>query len=87
MNPPAKLIAFLALLAAIFGISYATGSQSRALLAPVATHTSEMVAPASTVEGHTLRAVEHEQKPGKDVVVFSTRAAAVNPLSTNHSHH
>jgi hypothetical protein len=69
MNPPAKLIAFLALLAAVFGISYATGSQSRALLAPVATHTSEMVAPARTVEGYTLRAVEHEQKPGKDVVV------------------
>jgi hypothetical protein len=69
MNPPAKLVAFLALLAAIFGLSYVTGTQSRALLAPVSTHTSEMVAPASTVEGYTLRAVEPEQKPGKDVVV------------------
>jgi hypothetical protein len=69
MSPPAKLVAFLALLLAIFGISYATGSQSRALLAPVQTHTSEMVAPASTVEGYTLRAVEPKQKPGKDVVV------------------
>ncbi len=58
MNPPAKLVAFLALLAAVFGISYVTGTQSRALLAPVSTHTSEMVAPASTVEGYTLRAVE-----------------------------
>ena len=28
-----------------------------------------MVAPASTVEGYTLRVVEPTQKPGKDVVV------------------
>jgi hypothetical protein len=75
MNPPAKLVAFLALLAAVFGISYATGTQSRALLAPVAAHTSEMVAPASTVEGYVLRAVEPEQRPGKDVVVEFTVSA------------
>jgi hypothetical protein len=69
MNAPAKLVAFLALLVAVFGISYATGTQSRALLAPVPTHKSEMVAPADTVEGYTLRAVEPTQKPGRDVVV------------------
>lgn len=69
MNPPAKLVAFLTLLAAVFGISYVMGTQSQALLAPAPTHNSEMVPPASTVEGYALRAVEPSQKPGKDVVV------------------
>jgi len=69
MNAPAKLVAFLALLVAVFGISYATGTKSRALLAPVPTHKSEMVAPPGTVEGYGLRAVEPTQKPGRDVVV------------------
>ena len=69
MNPPAKLIAFLALLAAVFGVSYFTGTQSQALLAPAPTHNSEMVAPASAVEGYAVRAVEHTQQPGKDVLV------------------
>jgi hypothetical protein len=69
MNPPAKLIAFLALLAAVFGVSYFTGTQSQALLAPAPTHNSEMVAPASAVEGYAVRAVAHTQQPGKDVLV------------------
>lgn len=69
MNPPAKLVAFLALLAAVFGISYVTGTQSRALVAPAPTHNSEMVAPVGTVEGYALRAVERTLEPGKDVVV------------------
>jgi hypothetical protein len=69
MNPPAKLVAFLTLLAAVFGISYVMGTQSQALLAPVQTHNSEMVPPAGTVEGYTLRPVEATQKPGKDVLV------------------
>jgi outer membrane murein-binding lipoprotein Lpp len=51
MNPPAKFVAFLTLLAAVFGVSYIAGTQSQALLAPVQTHTSEMIAPADTVEG------------------------------------
>lgn len=81
MNPPAKLVAFLALLAAIFGISYVTGTQSRALLAPVPAHNSEMAAPGATVEGYTLRAVERTQKPGKDVVVeFTLTAPGGRPL-------
>ena len=52
MNPPAKLVAFLTLLAAVFGISYVIGTQSQALLAPVPTHNSEMVPPPGTVEGY-----------------------------------
>jgi hypothetical protein len=69
MNPPAKLVAFLTLLAAVFGVSYVIGTQSQALLAPVPTHNSEMVPPPGTVEGYAMRAVEPTQKPGKDVVV------------------
>jgi len=69
MNPPAKLVAFLTLLAAVFGVSYVMGTQSQALLAPVPTHNSEMVPPPGTVQGYALRAVEPTQEPGKDVVV------------------
>jgi hypothetical protein len=69
MNPPAKLAAFMALLVVVFGVSYFMGTQSQALLAPAPTHNSEMVAPASTVEGYAVRAVEPTQKPGKDVLV------------------
>ena len=69
MNPPAKLVAFLTLLAAVFGISFLAGTQSQALLAPVQIHSSEMVAPADGVEGYTLSAVQRTQKPGKDVPV------------------
>jgi hypothetical protein len=69
MNPPAKLVAFLALLAAVFGVSYVTGTQSQALLAPAPAHNSEMVSPAGTVEGYALRAVQPTQRPGTDVVV------------------
>jgi hypothetical protein len=82
MNPPAKLIAFLALLAAVFGLSYATGTQSRALLAPAPKHNSEMVAPAGSVEGYALRVVQPAQKPGKDVVVeFEVTAPGGQVLS------
>jgi hypothetical protein len=69
MNPPAKLVAFLTLLAAVFGVSYFAGTQSQALLAPVQIHSSEMVAPSDVVEGYTLSAVQRTQKPGKDVPV------------------
>src|SRR4029453_91797 len=67
MNPPAKLVAFLTLLAAVFGLSYFAGTQSQALLAPVQRHNSEMITPADTVEGYALRAVEPTQKAGKEV--------------------
>jgi hypothetical protein len=69
MNPPAKLVAFLALLMVVFGVSYFMGTQSQALLAPAPTHNSEMVAPANTAEGYAVRAMEPTQKPGKDVLV------------------
>jgi hypothetical protein len=69
MNPPAKFVAFLALLGFVFGLSYFMGTQSQALLAPVQTHTSEMVAPASTVEGYAVQAVEPTQQPGQNVLV------------------
>jgi hypothetical protein len=69
MNPPAKLVAFLALLVVVFGLSYFVGTQSQALLAPAPTHNSEMVAPANTVEGYSVHTVEPTQKPGKDVLV------------------
>jgi hypothetical protein len=69
MNPPAKLVAFMALLAVVFGVSYFTGSQSQALLSPAPTHNSEMVTPTGTVEGYAMHAVEPTQEPGKDVLV------------------
>ena len=69
MNPPAKLVAFLAALAALFGVSYLAGVQSQALLTPVPTHNSEMVPPASTVEGYAVSAVQPTQRPGKEVPV------------------
>jgi hypothetical protein len=72
MNPPAKLVAFLAVLAAVFGLSYVAGTQSQARLAPVPTHSSEMVLPASTQDGYSLSVVEPTQKPGKDVPVEFT---------------
>ena len=75
MNPPAKLVAFLTLLAAVFGLSYFAGTQSQALLAPVQTHNSEMITPADTVEGYAVRAVEPTQKPGKEVPVEFTVTA------------
>ncbi len=69
MNPPAKLVAFLAVLVAVFGLSYLAGTQSQALLAPLQIHNSDMISPASTVEGYTLSVVQPTQKPGKDVPV------------------
>jgi hypothetical protein len=75
MNPTAKLVAFLTLLAAVFGVSYFAGAQSRVLQAPAQSHNSEMVAPAETVEGYAFRAVEPNQKPGKEVAVEFTVTA------------
>jgi hypothetical protein len=76
MNPAAKLVAFLTLLTAVFGVSYFTGTQSQALLTPVQApaqaHNSEMVAPLDTVEGYALGAAEPTQRPGKEVAVEFT---------------
>jgi hypothetical protein len=82
MNPAAKLVAFLTLLAAVFGLSYFVGTQSQALRAPVPTHKSDMVAPADAVEGYTLQAVQPTQKPGKEVAVeFKVSAPGDQVLS------
>ena len=62
MNPPTKLVAFLALLVAVFGMSYVAGTQSQALLAPVQIHNSEMVPPTAAVDGYALSAVEATQQ-------------------------
>ena len=75
MNPPTKLVAFLALLVAVFGMSYVAGTQSQALLAPVQIHNSEMVPPTAAVDGYALSAVEATQQPGKDVPVEFTLTA------------
>jgi hypothetical protein len=75
MKPSAKLVAFLTLLAAVFGVSYFAGIQSQALLAPAPTHNSAMVAPGDTVEGYAIRAVQPTQKPGKEVAVEFTVSA------------
>ena len=75
MNAPAKLVAFLALLAAVLGVSYFAGSQSQALLAPAPAHNSEMIVLADAVEGYRFAAVEPTQKPGKEVAVEFTVTA------------
>jgi hypothetical protein len=82
MNPAAKLVAFLTLLTAVFGVSYFVGIQSQALLPPVQAHNSEMVAPRDTAEGYALHAVEPTQRPGKEVAVeFTVSAPGGPPLS------
>lgn len=82
MNPPAKLVAFLAALAAVFGVSYVAGVQSQALLAPVPTHNSEMGLPTSTVEGYAVSVVQPTQQPGEDVPVeFAVTAPGGQMLS------
>jgi hypothetical protein len=82
MKPLAKLVAFMALLAVVFGVSYFTGMQSQALLAPAPTHNSEMATPPGTVEGYAMHAVEPTQAPGKDVLVeFAVTAPGGQALS------
>ena len=53
MNTPVKLGGFVAVLAAVFGLAYLTGTQSQALLAPVQTHGTEFGALSDTVDGYT----------------------------------
>ena len=44
MNTLVKLGGFVAVLAAVFGLAYLTGTQSQALLAPVQIHGAEFAA-------------------------------------------
>ena len=69
MNTPVKLGSFVAVLAAVFGLAYLTGTQSQALLAPVQTHGPEFGALSDSVEGYTLTPVRRTLKPGDDLFV------------------
>ena len=75
MNPPAKLVAFLALLVAVFGMSYPPARSRRHCWRRCRFTTPEMVPPTGAVDGYALRAVEATQKPGKDVPVEFTLTA------------
>ena len=66
MKPPVKLGSFVAVLVAIFGLAYLTGTQSQALLAPVQSHATEFGALSSTVDGYTLTPLRPSLKPGQD---------------------
>jgi hypothetical protein len=71
MNPVGKLTAFLAALAAVFGVAYLTGTKSQALLAPVASHRgpSQFGGLAPTGYGYTLSLPDPTADPGQDQFV------------------
>jgi hypothetical protein len=71
MNPVAKLTAFLAALAAVFGLAYLTGTKSQALLAPVQIHRgpSQFGGSAPTGYGYTLSLPDPTADPGQDQFV------------------
>jgi hypothetical protein len=69
LTAPAKLAAFGAILVAIFGVAFLTGSQSSVLLAPPPVHSNELGGQSASVDGYTLTAVEPEVGPGQDVFV------------------
>ena len=69
MTAPAKLAAFGATLAAVFGVAFLTGSQSAVLLAPPAVHSNELGGQSASVDGYTLSAVERDVDPGENVLV------------------
>lgn len=54
MNVALKLGGFVLALGAVFGVAFLTGTRSQALLAPVATHHTELGGVAATVDGYTL---------------------------------
>jgi hypothetical protein len=71
MNPLGKLTAFLAALAAVFGVAYLTGTKSQAFLAPVAVHRgpSQFGGLAPTGYGYTLSLPDPTADPGQDQFV------------------
>ena len=72
MNVAAKLAGFGAILAAVFGVAFLTGTQSAALLAPPEIHAPELGGLSASVDGYTLTAVEPELEPGDDQFVELT---------------
>ena len=69
MTVVAKLSGFLALLAAVFGLAFLTGTQSATLLAPPPVHDNRLGGLEASVDGYTLAAVEPEFEPGEDQFV------------------
>jgi hypothetical protein len=72
MNVAAKLTGFGAILAAVFGVAFLTGTQSAALLAPPEVHATDLGGLSASVDGYTLTAVEPELEPGQDQFVELT---------------
>jgi hypothetical protein len=72
MNAAAKLAGFGAILVAVFGVAFLTGTQSAALLAPPEIHAPELGGLSASVDGYTLTAVEPELEPGEDQFVELT---------------
>lgn len=66
MTVVAKLSGFLAVLAAVFGVAFLTGTQSAALLAPPAVHDTSLGGLSPSVDGYTLTAVAPEVEAGTD---------------------
>jgi hypothetical protein len=69
VNVALKLAGFSALLAAVFGVAYLTGTQSQVLLAPVQTHSSGFGGLSATSDGYTLTTPQPVQRPGQDTFV------------------
>jgi hypothetical protein len=71
MNPVSKLAAFLAILSAVFGVAYLTGTRSQAVIAPVAVHRgpSQFGGLAATGYGYTLWVPDPTADPGQDQFV------------------
>jgi hypothetical protein len=67
MKTPVKLGSFVAVLAAVFGLAYLTGTQSQALLAPVHTHGAQFRALSDTIEGYTV--TPHTIRLGHAVII------------------
>jgi hypothetical protein len=65
----AKLSGFLAVLAAVFGVAFLTGTQSATLLAPPALHDTTLGGLSGSADGYTLTAVGSELEPGPDQFV------------------
>ena len=69
MTVVAKLSGFLAVLAAVFGVAFLTGTQSATLLAPRRSTTTALGGLVRSVDGYTLTAVEPEPEPAPDQFV------------------
>ena len=69
MTVAVKLSGFLAILAAVFGLAFLTGTQWATLLAPPSMHDNTLGGLRGSVDGYTLTAVEPELERGPDQFV------------------